>query len=89
VEPVKSRRACDYSEDDERALQEYVSTADTLIGLVLEVVRDNPAMLLSPIIRQQVTQAAERMQRRHNKIALHLAVDNPASASLRSEENIT
>lgn len=65
------------SEADEAWLKEFREEVETLAGLIVECVNDNPVTLLSKLHREMLTKQARTVEAMGRRLAgLNLYVDN-------------
>lgn len=70
------KRIIDYHESDEKWIERFNDEIRKLSGIVLEAVRDNPAMLLSPICREILVDRALALEEMRKQVIHKLCVDN-------------
>lgn len=72
-----SRYTIDMSDEDRQYLAEYDRRIKQLCDLVLEIVRDEPKLLLSQTFRKILVDNADTLEKMWWKFHNHLMVDNP------------
>lgn len=68
-------READASGASGSSLDAYLSDVDRLCALVVEMVGEQPATLLSPVLRRVFLDAARQLQAQHARLRWRLRVD--------------
>jgi hypothetical protein len=76
---LPNRRTIDQTEASEVALKEYKNNVRMLAALVLEMVKDDPKMLLSPNMRELLVDKAQLVKDQHFIMSQGLCVDAPCT----------
>jgi hypothetical protein len=64
-----------FTDQHKRLMDDFQRHTEELTWLVLEIVRDEPKLLLSPVFRKMMADKAEMVQGLHQSVKGHLYVD--------------
>lgn len=67
---------CETCDEDEDFLNEYQKAVEMLYGMVIEMMTENPATVLSPLFRKMLADKAREVKSMHDPLSLYMRVDN-------------
>lgn len=74
---TKIKQTVDTSVSDREFVKKLEKRIETLAGMVIEAVKENPQYLLSPIMREMLAEKAVEVQILMRKVKGRIVVDNP------------
>lgn len=77
------KQTVDTSENDRDFIKRFEQETALLAGLTIEIIQDDPRMLLSPTIRTMLVDRALQVQAMLRKLQGRLACDNPGKEDLQ------
>ena len=77
LEKKMRRLIIDESTEDVAYVQHFAEQLDMLIGMVNEILVDNPQMLLSPVMRNLLSEKAKNVKSIWRPMKGRIHVDNP------------
>ena len=66
----------DMSDEDREFLKSYKYEIEMLAGMVIEMVKDNPSTLFSPVLRSLLIEKADLVRRYNSRLFMPLLVDH-------------
>jgi hypothetical protein len=70
------QRKIEHFKQDRNFLEQYIHHVDSLSASVIEIMVEDPRLLLSPVFRSLIAEQAKRVIAMHQEIKSHLCVDN-------------